>query len=430
MPHNSSGVRNKELLRRHALAAGIMAAGASLIILEVSLPFSRHLAALSAFGAVCYFIYYAMFRFLERTCLGGVTVVLSQIGVVIVTAAVYFTGGLVSPFIFLYFSMLVAEALYGLQNPYTMPASLVGYLLVVSGNYFGFLPIAVPWAHAIYRAPIAVLLTAGLTASYLALTNRMTAKILFAMRARLDSEAVEKEALLRRFSELNSTTQLGVLAHRIAHDLRGPIASFSGFLELRLAQETDPVERETINGVQETVNSLVQSLQNITRFGKPGGPTRENIVLCDFIKDLIGIASFAPQTRGITFETDCGGNERVSVVASRSDLQQALFNVIKNAVEAVAGNSGSRRIRITVGHEGGSLAVSISDNGPGMPEELLKEAFRKSVTTKKDGTGVGLLITRDLLIRNGGDIRLATGKDGGFTATVLLEELPGQASER
>lgn len=430
MPYNSPGIRNRELLRRHALAAGVMAAGATLIILEVSLPFSRHLAALSAFGAVCYFAYYAMFRFLERTCLGAVSVVLSQIGVVIVTAAVYFTGGLVSPFIFLYFSMLVAETLYGLQNTYTMPASLAGYLLVVSGNYFGFLPIAVPWAHAIYRAHIAVLLTAGLTSFYLALTSRITAKILSAMRTRLETEAVEKEALLRRFSELNSTTQLGVLAHRIAHDLRGPIASVSGYLELRLAQETDPAERETINSVQETVNSLVQSLQNITRFGKPGGPTRENIVLCDFIKDLIGIASFAPQTHGIVFETDCGGNEAVSVVASRPDLQQALFNVVKNAVEAVSGNAGARRIRITVGREGGSITVSVSDNGPGMPGELFKEAFRKSVTTKKDGTGVGLLITRDLLIRNGGEIRLVNGKDGGFTATVLLAEGPGQASKR
>ena len=430
MPSNSSGVRNKELLRRHALAAGIMAAVATLIILEVSLPFSSHLAALSAVAAVCYFVYYFMFRFLERTCLGAVTVILSQIGVVIITAAVAFTGGVVSPFIFLYFSILVAEAIYGIQNPYTMPASLAGYLLVVSGNYFGFLPVAVPWAQTIYKAPIAVLLTAGLTASYLVLTNRMTGKILSAMRSRLDSEAVEKEALLRRFSELNSTTQLGVLAHRIAHDLRGPIASISGYLELRLAQETDSVERETINGVQETVNSLVQSLQNITRFGKPGGVTRESIALCDFIKDLIGIASFSPQARGVAFETDCGGNEAASVVASRSDLQQALFNVIKNAVEAVAANDGAKRIEIKVVREAGNLVVSVSDNGSGMPEILLKEAFRKSLTTKKDGTGVGLLITRDLLIRNGGDIRLATGKDGGFTATILLPEGPGQASKR
>ena len=404
-----------------------MAAVSSLVILEVSLPFSSHLSALSAGAAVCYFVYYSMFRFLERTCLGAVTVILSQIGVVIITAAVAFTGGLVSPFIFLYFAMLVAEALYGIQNPYTMPASLAGYLLVVAGNYFGFLPVAVPWAQAIYRAPIAVLLTAGLTASYLVLTNRMTGRILSAMRSRLNSEAVEKEALLRRFSELNSTTQLGVLAHRIAHDLRGPIASISGYLELRLAQETDPVERETISGVQETVNSLVQSLQNITRFGKPGGATRENIALCDFLKDLIGIASFAPQTRGVVFETDCGGNEAAFVVASRSDLQQALFNVIKNAVEAVAGNAGAKRIWIRLARGAGGLAVSVSDNGPGMPETLLKEAFRKSLTTKKDGTGVGLLITRDLLVRNGGDIRLANGMDGGFVATVLLPEGPAQA---
>ena len=141
------------------------------------------------------------------------------------------------------------------------------------------------------------------------------------------------------------------------------------------------------------------------------------------MKNLVGIASFAPKARGVEFavsEADPG----LAVTASRADLQQAFFNILKNAVEAVADNHDGRKVEIRIKREGRDAGVCISDNGPGIPEETLKDIFRKSVTTKTDGTGVGLLITRDLLIRNKGDIKLRAREGGGLTASVLLPAEP------
>jgi C4-dicarboxylate-specific signal transduction histidine kinase len=110
----------------------------------------------------------------------------------------------------------------------------------------------------------------------------------------------------------------------------------------------------------------------------------------------------------------------VTVTASRQDLQQAFFNVVKNAVDAVSGNSGARTVSIVIERAGADARVTVSDNGPGMSEETLKTVFRQSVTTKSDGTGVGLMITRDLLMRNSGVIKLRNRNPGGLSAEITL----------
>lgn len=410
----------RRILRLNALATGLMSLGASAVLLSANFPFPKELAKLSMGASVFYFLYFALFDRICVSCYRQAGILLSQIGVLVVTGAVYYTGGIVSPFAFLYFMMLIAEAVYGLDNPYTMPASVAGYVFVVSGYYFGFLPNPVPWSAEVYTSPLFVLIIAGLVVGYLVVSKGLTTRIIANLRAKLEREAAEKDALIRKFSELNSTTQLGVLAHRIAHDLRGPIASVSGYIELELAGAKDPEQKETLRGLGETVNNMVETLHGITRFGKPGGASCEKIHLADFIKDLVGIASFSPAAKGIRFEVVPEGGNGLCVSASRSDLQQAVFNVLKNAVEAVGDNAGEKKVQVALAAEGADVKMTVSDNGPGIAEETLKNIFRKSVTTKQDGTGVGLLITRDLLLRNRGELKLLNRPEGGLAAVISL----------
>ena len=408
------------MLRLHSLAAGLMALFASLSYFSETLPFHRGLCALALAGALVYFLYFLFFDLICRCCYNRAGVILSQIGVALVTGGIYFTGGLVSPFIFLYLAMLVSESFYGLDNPYTMPAGIAGYLFVVLGHFFGFLPNLVPWSAAAYASPPAVLIIATLTVVYIALTKSMSARIIGNLRGKVQLEAAEKDALIRKFSELNSTTQLGVLAHRIAHDLRGPIASVSGYLELEAAKAKDPEDKEVLRSVSETVDRMVESLHGITRFGKPGGASAEAIPLADFMKDLLAIVAFSPKAKGVSFKLAPAGANGITVTASRQDLQQAFFNVVKNAVDAVSENQGPRTVSIAIERAGDEARVTVSDNGPGMSAETLKAVFRQSVTTKSDGTGVGLLITSDLLTRNRGGISVRNGERGGLAAVITL----------
>ena len=412
--------KTRRLLRYNALATGAMSALASVFFFNSSFPFPIELAKLS-FGAA--FLYFAYFLFFDRICVScyrQAGIVLSQMGVLVITAAVYYSGGVVSPFTFLYFAVLVAESIYGLSNPFTMPFSILTYAFVVSGHYFGFLSNPVPWSSEVYNHPLLVVIIAGLVVGYLGLAKGMTGAIVKNLGSKLEREAAEKDALVRKFSELNSTTQLGVLAHRIAHDLRGPIASISGYLELELAKEQPPERLEELRSVSETVTNMVETLHGITRFGKPGGASAEKIILADFMRDILAIASFAPQARGVKFELSEPGEKGLAVTASRSDLQQAYFNIVKNAVEAVRDNPDGKHVRVSIKREQKDVHVAVSDNGPGIPQETLANVFRKSVTTKADGTGVGLLITRDLIVRNRGEVKLRNRDDGGLTVQTTL----------
>lgn len=412
--------KTRRLLRYNSLATGVMSLLASVFFFSSDFPFPVELAKLSFGASFFYFAYFLLFDRICRSCYREAGIILSQMGVLVITAAVYYSGGVLSPFTFLYFAILVAEAIYGLANPFTMPFSIVTYLFVVAGHYFGFLHNHVPWSAEVYRHPLLVSVTAGLVVGYLGIARGMTGAIVKNLSNKIEQEAAEKDALVRKFAELNSTTQLGVLAHRIAHDLRGPIASISGYLELELAKEQTPEKLAELRSVSETVNNMVATLHGITRFGKPGGPSAERIVLADFMRDILAIASFSPRAKGVRFELAEPGEKNLAVAGSRADLQQAYFNVIKNAVEAVSGNPDAKYIRVGIKREQRDAVVSVSDNGPGIPPGVLASVFRGSVTTKTDGTGVGLLITRDLIVRNGGEVKLRNRDDGGLTVETTL----------
>ena len=411
--------KTRKLIRLHALASSVMSLIASLVYFAPNFPFPRVIGLLALAASVLYFLYFLGFDLVSRTGIKSSAVILSQIGVCLFSASIYFTGGIVSPFIFLYFAVLVSEAMYGLDNRVTLPVSLACYLSIAGIQFFGLLPNPVPWSVEVYRSPLAVFLIVAITAAYLILTQGMSRRIIYNLREGIKDEEAEKDALLKKFSELNSTSQLGVLAHRIAHDLRGPIASISGYLQVEMLKQKKPEDQETLRELEEVVENMSEALRGITRFGRPGGGRTESIRLSEFVDTLLAIVAFSPQSAGVRFakSTSCDGQ---TICGSRADLQQAYFNIMKNAIEAVRDNPGEKTVELSAAVQGGEAVITVADNGPGITPEIMASLFKKSVTTKKDGTGVGMLITRDLLARNDASIELRNRESGVLSVVTRL----------
>lgn len=420
MTLNALEIRGRQLLRQQALWSGLMSLFSALIYFAVDFPFPRVIASIALVAAAAYFSYYLFFDLICRTCYGRAGAALSVVGVVTLTLVVNYTGGIVSPFIFLYFCIIISEALYGLENSVTLPAALAGYFLVVAGQFWGFIPYSNSWASEIYRSPLAAFLITMVTGAYLLLAGRITKLIVTNLRLKLETGAAEKEALLQKFSELNATAQIGVLAHRIAHDLRGPISSVSGYIQIEQLKPKTPEELETLADLSSVVQNMEESLRGITRFGRTGAGSREKILLADFMDSLLAIIAYSPQASGVQFTRLFPERNHAAVAASRADLQQAYFNIIKNSVEAVRDNPGSKVVEIAIKTEGNEALVSVSDNGPGIPPEILGGLFSRSITTKKEGTGVGLIITKALLEQNSGGIELFNRGGGGFSVLTRL----------
>ena len=111
-----------------------------------------------------------------------------------------------------------------------------------------------------------------------------------------------------------------------------------------------------------------------------------------------------------------------TVAINRQELQQVLVNLMVNAIHAMP--AGGQLILRTRDAGADGVEVEVADTGPGLPADLLAELFQPFVTRKKDGTGLGLWISRTLVQRYGGDLRAANRAGGGAAFTVLLRLEP------
>jgi two-component system, NtrC family, sensor kinase len=109
-------------------------------------------------------------------------------------------------------------------------------------------------------------------------------------------------------------------------------------------------------------------------------------------------------------------------------LGQVILNIIKNAVQALSDGGGTITLTTCAVGENGRIAVECRDTGHGMPEEILKDIFKPFFTTKKpgEGTGLGLYIAHEIVVRHGGHINVHTMEGRG---TVVMVELPCRRGE-
>ncbi len=402
------------LFRKQALLSSGACFLVSMMYLEADFPCGCKIGTMALIASVLYLLFYLSFNLLYSKVRTKVGVLLSGIAITMLAFVVHFSGGVASPFVFLYFILLISEAVYGLHNSFTLPLAILTYSFVCAGEAVGWLPPANPWAAAVYKSNVVTFILMAVTVTFMWITRYITGIIVLNLRTSLEAENLEKQGLLTKFSDLNSTAQLGMLTHRIVHDLRNPISSISGYIQLEMLRTKDPDHREMLKDIDEIVDDMSESLKNITQFGRVSGGPAEKILLAEFMRMLIAIVSYSPQALGIKFVKLYPENTDLAVYASRSDLQQAFFNIIRNAIEALRDKAGCKQIEISMKAADREVEVSFSDNGTGMPPEMLKNIFRNPVTTKKDGTGVGLMITRELLARNDGAIEFYNLPAGGL----------------
>jgi nitrogen fixation/metabolism regulation signal transduction histidine kinase len=109
--------------------------------------------------------------------------------------------------------------------------------------------------------------------------------------------------------------------------------------------------------------------------------------------------------------------ESLSVVADRQLLEQVLINLLKNAIDAVAG-SDAPTIRLSGRLDFGRTVLIVEDNGPGIPAAILDQVFIPFFTTKRDGSGIGLSLSRQIMTAHHGDMAIESSADG--TAIKLV----------
>jgi len=346
--------------------------------------------------------------------------VMSLANMVMLGFAVHYTGGVVSPFVFIFFSIIISEAAYGIEYPVAPIAALLVYGVVIGGEYWGVfqrIPIS---AQSIYATPTSALAIVVVTGTFMFITNHIHKMILNNLRARLEKQHAEREIMLRQLSQLEAPSQVGLLVNKIVHDINGPLGAVSGFISLfQKEKNLSPRAQEDCSLMLEEINRVSTLAQRLLKYTRPSRSEKQPVSLVDLLETVLAVLTFHPLARGVTFIKTFPDSESLLVQAKKDELQQVYFNLLKNSLEAMQNAPGPRVIRLEMKVVGKNLELAIRDNGPGIPLEISEKLSREMMSTKKEGSGVGLVIVREILEAHGGGLEIKAGGEGAWIVTRL-----------
>ncbi len=204
----------------------------------------------------------------------------------------------------------------------------------------------------------------------------------------------------------------GQLAAGVAHEIRNPLTSLKGFLQLLQAGVR---KEEYYNIMIEEIEKMETITSELLFISKPLTETKKLESIDSMIRDVIVLLGPQAKMKGIFIEY--GGSEKDKIYCDRSQIKQVLINLIKNAIEAME-QGGS--IRIVTSSSDSHVDVCIIDEGPGIPQEIIHKLGEPFFTTKQSGTGLGLMITKQILERHQAFLEVKANEQIGSTFRIIF----------
>jgi signal transduction histidine kinase len=222
---------------------------------------------------------------------------------------------------------------------------------------------------------------------------------------------------------------LGRMATQVAHELKNPLAGlrlYARHLEQRLDAGGDSDAAGLARKITSTVDHLAAVVSEITAFGRPPELHRVPTVLPALLDECLTFARARCTTEGVEIERSYDASCPEILVDPR-ELRKALLNLFLNGLEALA-PSGRLTVSTKYDAASGTVTLIIEDTGTGMSEETLARAFDLFFTTKPEGTGLGMAITRSVIDLHGGalDVQSAPGRGTRVQARLPVGERTGE----
>jgi PAS domain S-box-containing protein len=242
-------------------------------------------------------------------------------------------------------------------------------------------------------------------------------------RRHAEEQARRHQAELARVTRLST---VGELASGVAHELNQPLAAIANHAAAcqRRAAQLDalpPAMVESLDEICAQARRAGQIIRNIRELVKKGAPKRAVVDINGVVQTVARLVEPEARQRGV--EVDTRLDARLPPVsADRIELEQVLLNLVKNSIEAMQGTDVARRkVRLATScNSQGRVAVQVHDTGPGIPGRLLDEVFNPFFTTKADGMGMGLSISKSIAEAHGGELRVHRSGGRGTTFELSL----------
>jgi two-component system sporulation sensor kinase A len=209
-------------------------------------------------------------------------------------------------------------------------------------------------------------------------------------------------------------TALGRLSAGLAHEIRNPLTSIKVLFQT--FKDNPSLTKEDMQVVLSAAEQMDDLLTRFLRFARSDEFNLTDVYINSIIKHVIKLTEFQLKDRSIGLSLEL--SKLPPIKADRAMIQQALLNLVLNAIEAMP-DSGTLTISSKL--ENGNAVVGIKDTGCGIPEDIKDKIFDPFFTTKGDGTGLGLSIVYNIASLHNGEISFeSSGKGTTFTLKIPI----------
>jgi signal transduction histidine kinase len=234
-------------------------------------------------------------------------------------------------------------------------------------------------------------------------------------RQAAESQIQARQVELARLQRLNVGHEM---ASALAHELNQPLTAAMNYTQagLRILRMPSPDlarVQEIMGKSVDRIEQVGQIISGLRDFMRKGEPHVASATIEDIVDDALELVWAEANAAGVAVRTS-GLAGLAPVLVDKTQIAQVLVNLLRNATQSIsAAAPGEGLIQVSGWREGDSVRITVADNGPGVPPEVMARLFEPFVTTKDAGMGLGLSISKSIVESHGGRLWAENGQGGG-----------------
>ena len=232
-------------------------------------------------------------------------------------------------------------------------------------------------------------------------------------------EAVNHElvASLEQLKRADRLSAIGQLSAGLAHEIRNPIASIEGAIDIleRTSHDAENREEEFLGIIKKECARVNRLLSDLLDFGRPRQPQLQTITIAEIIDSVVTLANPGAERQNVQLIAAVSSNPTVHV--DPAQIEQVILNLTLNAIQAMPGGGS---VLLSSSTDESAVNIDVRDEGVGIPAEDFHKVFDPLYTTKERGVGLGLSVAHQIVKAHGGKINLFRNPTAGMTFRVAL----------
>jgi len=234
--------------------------------------------------------------------------------------------------------------------------------------------------------------------------------------------SLRKQREEERFAQMERLAMIGQLAAGMAHEIRNPLTSVKGFVQLMQNREECQPFNEYFEVIKNELKQIEEIINETLLLAQPKEGVKEELNVVVLAGKVVDELQEFARASGIELILEME-KESLVVLGEREQLKTALVNFIRNGIEAIPQGG---EVNIQIRQDANNIIITIRDTGTGMTPEVMARVGTPFYTTKDNGTGLGMLVAYQMIYNHGGRVELESKPGEGTRVTIMLPlNLPG-----